>query len=230
MPGDREDIPIPDPLIWLAYAAAVTTRVKLATGVLILPEHNPVLLAKQVATLDHLAGGRVILGVGVGWLREEFDAIGVPFEERGARADDHIEALRVLWRDAEPTFNGPFTRFERAQCWPKPVQPGGVPIVIGGSTKPAARRAGRLGDGFFPFRISPDELAGLLDVMGAAAKDAGRDPAAIEITTSGSADLDTLKRLVDLGVTRVVYPPLGMDLATLREQLDRLTGDLIAKV
>jgi probable F420-dependent oxidoreductase len=228
MPGPEES-PIPDPLVWLTYVGAVTKRIKLATGVLILPQRNPLVLAKEVATLDVLSGGRVMLGVGVGWLREEFDAIGVPFEERGARTDEYVAALRTLWSEDEATFKGQFTAFERAKSFPKPVR-GTVPIVVGGHTKPAARRAGRLGDGFFPARTSPEELTVLLDEMRAAAKDAGRDAEAIEVTAGGSMDVDGIKKFADLGVRRIVVPPLGFDIETLKQQLGNFAENVIAKV
>ena len=131
MPGS-EDSPIADPLIWLTWIAATTRNLRLATGVLILPQHNPLLLAKELATLDVLSGGRVILGVGVGWLEEEFAALGVSFRHRGARADEYIQALRVLWQDDESTFHGRFVDFEPARSYPKPAQEGGIPIVVGG--------------------------------------------------------------------------------------------------
>lgn len=229
MPGP-EETPIPDPLVWLSYVAAVTSTIKLATGILILPQRNPVVLAKQAATLDVLSGGRFLLGVGVGWLREEFDCIGVPFDERGARTDEYIEAMRALWREAEPTFSGRFTSFAKAKSHPQPIQVGGVPIHIGGHTEAAARRAGRLGDGFFPANVGgPDELAGLLDVMGRAAKDAGRDPSTIEITAGGAMDVEGAKRYADLGVSRLVIPPLGFDLETLERQLGDFGEKVIAK-
>ena len=228
MPGG-EDIPIPDPLVWLTWVGAVTRRIKLATGVLILPQRNPVVLAKEVATLDALSGGRVVLGVGVGWLEEEFDAIGVPFAERGARTDEYVEALRTMWRDAEPTFHGKFVDFERAKSYPKPVN-GSVPIVVGGHTKAAARRAGRLGDGFVPARATPDELTVLLEEMQRAAKDAGRDGDAIEVTAGGAMDPDGIKAYADMGVQRIVIPPLGFDLETLKQQLGNFADNVIAKV
>src|SRR5438552_2939927 len=114
MPGG-EDSPIPDPLIWLSFVAARTSRIHLATGMIILPQRNPVITAKELSTLDVLSGGRVILGAGIGWLREEFDIIGVPFEERGSRTDEAIEAMRVLWRDDQPTHHGRHFNFEDAR-------------------------------------------------------------------------------------------------------------------
>jgi probable F420-dependent oxidoreductase len=228
MPGPEES-PIPDPLIWLTWVGAATTTLRLATGILILPQRNPVILAKELATLDVLSKGRVVLGVGVGWLREEFDALGVPFEGRGARTDEYIEALRTLWRDEEPCFEGQYARFDRAKCYPKPPQ-GTIPIHVGGHTPAAARRAGRLGDGFFPGRSTDDDLVPLLDAMRASAKDAGRDPDAIEVTAGGVMDLDGVRRFADYGVDRIVLPPLGFDLDTLREQLGRFSEQVIEKV
>ena len=229
MPGG-EDADIPDPLVWLAYVAAVTERIKLATGILILPQRSPAVVAKEAATLDVLSNGRLVLGVGVGWLKEEFDVIGVPFDERGPRTDDHIEALRAFWTQDEPTYHGPFTSFDNAKSNPKPVQAGGIPIVIGGHTKASARRAGRLGDGFFPARGGLDELPALLDELRKAAADAGRDADAIEITTGGAMDVETAKKYADLGVSRLVIPPLGFDLETLKAQLGAFGDNVIAKL
>jgi len=228
MPGPEES-PIPDPLIWLAWVGAATTTLRLATGILILPQRNPVVLAKELSTLDVLSSGRVELGVGVGWLREEFDALGVPFEDRGARTDEYIEALRCLWREEEPCFEGRYARFDRAKSYPKPHQDT-IPIHVGGHTRAAARRAGRLGDGFFPGRSTDDDLVSLLEEMRASAKDAGRDPDAIEVTAGGVMDLDGVRRFADHGVDRIALPPLGFDLDTLREQLGRFSENVIEKV
>lgn len=224
-----DDFPIPDPLVWLTWVGAVTKRVRLATGILILPQRNPVTLAKELATLDVLSGGRVELGVGVGWLREEFDALGVPFDDRGARTDEYIRAMRTLWRESEASFEGKFTTFERCNSYPKPRQPS-IPIVVGGHTKAAARRAGRLGDGFFPGRASAEELRPLLDEMRISARDAGRDADAIEVTAGGVLDADGVARFADLGVGRVVVPPLGFDLETLGRALGSFSGTVIQKV
>ena len=233
MPGP-ETSPIPDPLIWLTWAAAHTTRLRLGTGILILPQRNPVVLAKEVATLDHLSGGRVELGIGVGWLKEEFDAIGVPFEERGRRADDHVAALRALWTQEEPTYEGPFTSFSKAISRPQPAQ-GSVPITVGGHSDVAARRAGRLGDGFFPGRGDHQELARLFDIVRATATEHGRDPDAISFTVGGGPavlgpdGLDEVKALADLGVSRIVIPPLAFDPDGQREAFARFGESIIAR-
>ena len=229
MPGP-EETPIPDPLIWLSWMAARTTTVRLCTGILILPQRSPVVLAKEVATLDVLSGGRVTLGVGVGWLEEEFDAIGVPFAERGPRTDEAIDALRILWTEPEPTYKGRFYRFEAAKSYPHPAQAGGVPIVVGGHTKAAARRAGRLGDGFFPARASIDELTVLLAEMRRAAEEAARDADRIEITAGGALDPDGIRRYADLGVSRMILPPMAFDPDGLRTGLERFANDVMAKL
>ena len=163
MPGG-EKIDFPDPLVWLSYIAGQTSTIKLATGILIVPQRNPGVLAKEVATLDKLSGGRVVLGVGVGWLEEEFDALGIPFARRGHRLDDHIAAMRSLWTNDDASYSGEFTKFTSVVSRPKPTQ-ASVPIVIGGHSPAAAKRAGRLGDGFFPGKGSNEELAELFEIM-----------------------------------------------------------------
>jgi probable F420-dependent oxidoreductase len=233
MPGP-EDSDIPDPLIWLAYVAAATTRIRLATGILILPERNPVVLAKELATLDRLSGGRVELGIGVGWLQEEFAVLGVPWEGRGRRTDDYVHALRALWTQDVASYDGEFVRFTDAICRPRPTQ-GTIPVVVGGHSKAAARRAGRLGDGFFPGRGSHEELAELVAEVRRSAIEHGRDPDAIEITSGGGGALgrralDEVKALADLGVSRVIVPPLAFDPAGQREAFARYADEVITRV
>ena len=206
MGGGKEDFLLPDPLIWMAYVASATRSINLATGIMILPQHSPVVAAKQIATLDHLSGGRVLLGIGVGWLREEFEAIGVPFEHRGRRTDEYVAALRELWTADRPTFSGEFVNFEAAYCRPQPAQ-GSVPIIVGGHSQVAAKRAGRLGDGFFPARGASAELIALARRT---AEEHGRDGDALEITTSLPEDLDDIPKLAALGIDRLLVPVSGM--------------------
>jgi probable F420-dependent oxidoreductase len=228
LPGGEGDFLLPDPLIWMAFVGAVTSRINLATGILILPQHNPVIVAKQVATLDDMTRGRVLLGIGVGWLKEEFDAIGATFENRGRRTDEYIAAMRELWSADRPNFSGKYVQFKDAFMRPKPVN-GAVPIIIGGHTEAAARRAGRLGDGFFPGRGMPLEL---IDVIRNTAREAGRDPATIEITVGMPDDLSQLPELAAAGVSRVLLPVTGVaglarkvsgpeDLLAWRETIER---------
>lgn len=219
MPGG-ETAPIPDPLAWISFMAGLTSNVRLCTGILILPQRNPVVLAKEAATIDVLSGGRLTLGVGIGWLAEEFDAIGVPFSERAERTEENIAAMRALWSQDE-TFDGKFISFSKARSNPKPVQDGGIPFVIGGHTKAAARRAGRIGNGFFPGRMGED-LVVLIDECKRAAKDAGRDPDEIEITVGGTADPDYIKQMEDLGVSRIVGPPPSFDPSDIKRAMGEL--------
>jgi probable F420-dependent oxidoreductase len=198
---------MPDPLLWLAFVAAATETLRLGTGILILPQRNPVVLAKEVATLDHLSGGRVDLGVGVGWLREEFDALGVPWERRGARTEEHIAVMRALWDGDHTAFHGEFFSFDDVSSNPKPAQ-GRVPIHIGGHSRAAAERAGRIGDGFFP---GTGDIGDLVDIVRQTAADAGRDPGAIEITYGspalmGDGASDAAHELAELGIDRAIVP------------------------
>jgi probable F420-dependent oxidoreductase len=230
--GDATDIP--DPLIWLSFLAGQTTTLKLATGILILPQRNPVVLAKECATLDKLSGGRLILGIGVGWLEEEFDALGVSFADRGRRTDEYVHVMRALWGEEKASYHGEFVNFDRAISQPKPVD-GSVPIVIGGHTAIAARRAGRLGDGFFPGKGSNDDLRALLTIMRESAEKAGRDPDAIEVTTGGGAafapdPVEALGELADMGVSRVMIPPLSFNPTKIRDKLAEFGENVIAKV
>jgi len=197
---------ISDPLIWLAFAAAVTTKIRLATGILILPQRNPLIAAKEIASLDRLSNGRIDLGIGVGWLREEFDALGVPFEKRGARTDEYLRAIRVLWSETEAEYHGEFVDFAPVYCQPKPTQ-SSIPILVGGHSDRAARRAGELGDVFFPAERPVETLVSLHSAAKQYAEDAGRDPSSIELWTSSNGDRKHLEQLIEVGVTQVMVPP-----------------------
>jgi len=225
MPGS-EEAPIPDPLVWLSYAAAVTKKIKLATGIIILPQRHPLYLAKEAATLDMLSGGRFILGIGVGWLEEEFKALKVPFKQRGAITDEAIGALRDLWSKGTSEHKGEHYAWPQVESNPKPLN-GKVPIVIGGHSKASARRAARFGDGFFPAR--PDKLEECLAELKAECERIGRDPGEIEITTGGIPTADEIKRLEDLGVSRFTVGPPGFTPDALREGLEKLGNELISK-
>ena len=204
MAGDIYNMPIPDPLIWMSYIAAVTSRINLATGILILPQRNPVVAAKQIATLDQMSGGRVLLGIGVGWLEEEFKALGVPFDDRGRRTDEYVNVMRELWSAEKPCFDGEFVQFDNTHCQPQPVN-GAVPIIVGGHSQFAARRAGRLGDGFFPAREAPMEL---IKLARKTAEENDRDPSELEITVSLPNDLEEIRTLAKAGVHRVLVPAM----------------------
>ncbi len=220
MAGGVDDFPLPDPIVWMSYVGAATSRIKLATGILILPQHNPVITAKQIATLDYMTGGRVLLGIGVGWLAEEFAAIGADFATRGARTDEYVEAMRCLWSADTPSFAGDYVSFENAHCRPRPIK-GSVPIIVGGHSPAAARRAGRLGDGFFPARGLSEEL---LDIARESAIAHDRNPAHLEITASMPEDLADIPRFAALGVSRLLVPvtPMGAMAAAIASPEDAL--------
>jgi len=224
MAGGAEDFDLPDPLIWLTWVAATTERIKLATGILIVPQRNPVITAKELATLDHLSGGRMVLGVGAGWLAEEFDALNVSFDDRGKRLDEYIAVMRALWAGGKTTFDGDFFQFQDCISRPAPVD-GTIPVVVGGHSKTAARRAGRLGDGFFPGSASTTEIAELITLVRQTAEEHGRDPDAIEMIAGAGAPpgpkLDErVERLAEIGVTHAIVPTFPPDsLADIGRQL-----------
>jgi probable F420-dependent oxidoreductase len=227
MAGGAEDFDLPDPLIWLTWAAAHTTTLRLGTGILIATQRNPVITAKAVATLDHLSGGRVELGVGVGWLKEEFDALGVPFAARGKRLDEYIDAIRALWTQDKASFHGEFVDFDNCISRPRPVD-ATVPIVIGGHTEAAARRAGARGDAFFPGSATAGEISELIDVMKRTAAEHGRDGGAIPVYAMamgkpGDALYGRIDSLAAVGVAQTIV-------ATFRpDRLAEVGHDLVSR-
>lgn len=228
MPGG-DNVAIPDPLLPLAYVAAITKTIKLATGILILPQRHPIYTAKEVATLDLLSGGRMILGIGSGWMKEEFEALGIDFHRRGAMTDEAIQAMRALWREGTSSFEGKHFKFGPLHSYPKPVR-NNVPIHVGGHSEAAARRAGRYGDGFFPTVVKPEKLKPLFELVRSEAQKAGRNPAEIEFTCMGSMKLDNLKALADLGVSRVVTTPPSTNPEALTRGLEKFQEEVIAKM
>lgn len=214
------DTPIPDPLIWLAFAAAAAPSLRLGTCILIVPQRNPLILAKELATLDQLSGGRVELGLGVGWMREEFDALGVAWERRGARNDEYIAAMRALWSGPHAEFHGEFVDFAPATCSPRPVN-GSIPILVGGDTDAAIQRAVRIADGYFPGEGDAERLGALIGRLRKAAEKAKRDPKEIEINAMFGVQMADpvagVEQLAALGVGRIMIPafffagPGGLD-------------------
>jgi len=223
------EVPQPDPLVWLSYVAAATERIRLATGVLILPQRNPLVLAKEAASLDRLSGGRLELGIGVGWVREESEAVGARFEDRGHRTDEYVAAMRALWREPVASFRGEHVRFDGVVCEPRPLQPGGVPIVVGGHSKAAARRAGRFGDGFYPLGVAPEELTRLRAIVADTAEANGRDPRAIELTLLGTPDAASADAVRRLGAARMVIAAREGDLGALARTLERFRREVIER-
>jgi probable F420-dependent oxidoreductase len=195
-----------DPLLALGFAAAATRRIGIATGVLLVPEHNPVLLAKQAASLDVLSGGRLTLGLGIGWSREEFEALGVPFERRGARAREYVAAMRALWREEVASFAGEFARFERIRVNPKPLRDGRIPVVLGGNSDGALRRVARWGDGWYGFNLDGvAEAAERIGVVHRLCAESGRDRAELRLAVAlRDLNADDISPLADLGVDELV--------------------------
>lgn len=211
--------PILDPLIALATLAGETTTIRLGTGVIILPQRNPVVLAKQIASLDVLSGGRLILGLGVGYLEPELTAIGVPYRERGARTDEYLAAMRSLWYEGRPAFDGRFVRFSGVQARPRP---GPLPVVVGGHTPAAFRRAVEQAHGWYGFWLDPDRTADCLQGLREAAERYPRPAELGELEISvtpvanrqaaGPIDEGTAARFLELGVHRLVLlPPRHLD-------------------
>jgi probable F420-dependent oxidoreductase len=205
----HESVPIPDPLVWLTWVGAATSTIRLATGILLLPERQPLVLAKAAATLDQLTGGRLDLGIGIGWLREEFEALGIPFSGRAARTDEYIDVLRTLWSGDAVSFDGDLVSFSSVSSNPKPAG-GTIPIYVGGHSSGAARRAGRLGDGFWPGKGSIDELAEIFAHARQAAEMAGRDPEDLVLCATPPHILNRFEEEVEalsqMGVSRIILP------------------------
>ena len=203
------DTYIPDPLIWLAYVAAVAPSLRLGTCILIVPQRNPLVLAKELATLDQLTGGRVELGLGVGWMKEEFDALGIPWARRGARNDEYIAAMRALWAAPHAEYHGEFVDFEPATCSPRPVN-GSIPVIVGGDSDAALQRAVRLADGYFPGEGDFARLGDLLGRLRQAAEAADRDPASIEVNAMFGMQMADpvagVEQMKELGVGRIMVP------------------------
>jgi probable F420-dependent oxidoreductase len=203
------ETPFIDPLLALTYAAAHTKRIRLGTGVNILSQTNPMLLAKQAASLDQLSGGRLILGLGVGWLREEFQVLGAPFERRGTRADDYIAAMKKVWSGEVVEHDSDFLHWHGFKSLPMPAQRPHPPIVIGGESPAALRRVARLGDGWFAVGRKPERLAEDIANVRKQAREFGRDPAKIEISlfwTRPNEGPEVIQNYARMGISRLIAP------------------------
>jgi probable F420-dependent oxidoreductase len=203
-----------DPLVHLAFVAAVTHRMLLGTGIIIVPQRNPLVLAKQIASLDTLCAGRFVFGVGVGYLEPELNAIGVTLAERASRTDDHLGAMRALWYDDAPvSFHGRHTDFSGLDAHPRPAAR--VPIVVGGTTAGAHRRAIEQGDGWYGFFLDPGQAADNVKALHAA-RELHQRPAdlgelEISVTPRGPINPDTLRAYADAGVHRLIVYPLPVE-------------------
>ena len=217
-----------DPLISLAHVAAATKTLKLGTGVNILPQANPLMLAKQAASVDVLSRGRLLLGLGIGWLEEEYDAMGVPFPRRGARFRDYILAMKKVWSGEVVEHQSDFLSWSGFVSHPTPAQKPHPPLLIGGTSKQALKRVATLGDGWYAPSSGPEQLAGQLETLKSIAAEHGRDYDSIEITATWrvNAQPDGLAQYADLGVDRVIVPLFSTGQSDPKKAIDVLAGKL----
>lgn len=219
-----------EPLTALTYLAAVTDRVRLGTGICLVPQRNPVYTAKQVVDLDCLSGGRVDFGIGVGWLREEFEVLGVPFERRGERTDEYLQVMQSLWTEETSEFHGELYDMRPTRMYPKPVQTPHPPIHVGGESTAAMRRAATYGQGWFSFNRLPEQLDEPLARLDRVLADHGRSRSDIELTVSpyfNPVDAAAVEAYRERGVDRLVVLCLAFDADTLRQQLDDLVANVL---
>jgi probable F420-dependent oxidoreductase len=229
------DYPMLDPAIALAFVAAHTEKIRLGTGIIILPQRNPVVLAKELATTDVLSNGRLIFGIGVGYLKPEFEAIGAPFDHKGARSEEYLAAMIALWSQPKPEFNGRWVKFKGVNTMPRPVQKPHPEIVFGGHSPEAFSRAARLAKGWYGFGLNLDAAKKCIAGVKEACAKIGRNFAEIEISVTPSRgaadpDLDAARRFADAGVSRLILLPRGNDQASILTQVSEVGRNLIGKV
>jgi probable F420-dependent oxidoreductase len=234
------DFPFNEAIVHLAFLASVTRRVRLATGVMVIAQRNAPEVAKAVATLDRLSGGRAVLGLGTGWLREEFDALGARYDDRVSRTEESIEVLRRLWRAPGAEFHGRHFDFGPLTCNPRPCNPDGVPIVIGGYALATARRAARIGNAHYPGPASISDVERFRREIERTAIEHGRDPADIETIVAapydGPLDGDLCSRYAAVGVAEMIIsvPPVGAGSGdvggSIRRVLETFRADVIDRI
>jgi probable F420-dependent oxidoreductase len=222
---------IPDPLAWLAFVASRTSAIKLGTNVVILPEHQPTVFAKTAATVDYLSGGRLELGIGVGELPEEYEAVGTDFTNRGKRMNEYMAAMRALWSEEVTTFDGDYVTLKSIRCDPSPPR-GTIPLHIGGASDAAIRRAAHHGDGYFPW-VGPgldlhETLRHVIGSVRAEAEAVGRDPDQIEMTVGGARTVEQAAVMADLGVDRLVIALRGKSREEVADELGSFAEAVIA--
>lgn len=206
-----------DPFVTLSYAAAVTSRIRLGTGILLLPEHNPLVIAKQAASLDAVSKGRFVMGIGIGWSSEEFAALGVPFGDRSRRTQEYVDVMRTLWRSSHAAYDGEFVRFDQVRSYPKPYASASIPLILGGNSDAALTRVATYGDGWYGFNLSFDEIEERIATLSLLCREHGKDIAGLEIAVStrdGTPERRT--ELEQMGIDELVVvgsPPEAADAA-----------------
>jgi probable F420-dependent oxidoreductase len=230
------DIPFLEPLATLLFVAAITERVQLGTTVLVLPMRNPIVTAKTLATLDVLSNGRLILGVGAGWMREEFELLDVPFERRGVRLDEYLQTVKALWTEEHPSFQGRFSHVENVGFAPKPVQQPHPPIWIGGHSAPALKRVAQFGDAWHAAYVGPELLHKQFNEVREHAERLGRDPNSVQLTVRTRLPLGDPPRAIEqlsacqeLGVSHLVTEAFPADLDKARRLLEVLATEVRPK-
>ncbi len=218
-----------DPFVALARASGTTSRIKLGTGIVLVPERHPLLLAKEVSTLDLFSGGRFLFGIGAGWLREETQIMGGDFDHRWTQTRESVLAMKELWTKPEAEFHGKYYDFPPVRSYPKPMQKPHPPVLLGGSAKKVLERVVAWGDGWLPNRVTPGQLRESRATLDRLAKDAGRDPSSITITVHGQpADRDLIMRLHDAGANRVlVRPPAVKTIAEMGTELTKIADAVL---
>ena len=218
-----------DPFVALARASGVTTRVKLGTGIVLVPERHPLLMAKEISTLDLFSGGRFLFGIGAGWLKEETEMMGGDFEHRWTQTRESILALKELWTKTEAEFHGKYYDFPPVKVYPKPAQKPHPPVLLGGGAKNVLQRVAAWGDGWLPNRVTPEQLRESRATLDRLAKEAGRDPAALTISVHGqAADRDLIRRLHDAGANRVIVrPPTVKTEAEMGAELEKIAAAVL---
>ncbi len=195
-----------DPFIGLSMASATTTRIKLGTSICLVPEHSPLVQAKQIAALDHYSGGRFIFGIGAGWLREETEIMGGDFDHRWTQTREAIEVMKALWTQDEAEYHGRYYDFPALKVFPKPAQKPHPPVFLGGNARNVFRRVVAYGDGWMPVRVTSEEVRSARATLDELAESAGRDPESIQICVYGAADRDTINRMEEAGANMAVAP------------------------
>lgn len=229
--SDPPEQPRIEAVVALAHLAALTTRIGLGFGLIVLPQRQPVLLAKQLTSIDVLSGGRLTVGIGVGYVEAELKALGASLADRAARTDEYLAAMRALWDEPMPTFTGRFVSFDGVLQRPRPVQRPHPPIVVGGESQRALRRAARSGNGWYGWELTPEQTAAAVAEIGAA----GPRPAelgALEVTITPRAplDLDLVRRYEDAGVHRLVIQPSTKDGTEIDELISSIGEQIIARL
>lgn len=224
-----------NPVVALTFIAAHTSTIRLGTGVIVLPQHHPLVLAKELASLDVLSGGRVIFGIGVGWAEPEFRAMGVPFQDRGQRTDEYLAAMRAIWSEASPAYHGQFVSFANVQAYPHPLQQPYPPIVIGGRSHAAYRRAVQVGYGWYGFSLDLEETAHAIADLRQATRRYPRPDFLGELEISVApripVDLAVAQRFAELGVHRLILiPRRSLDGPALEEFVTTVGTKLIGRV